>query len=120
MKRTTWVVAGALTAGLLGGGAGIAIAAGQQSGGDTPISGEPLAKAEKAALAHTGGGKVTGTETGDEDGAYEVEVTKDDGTVVDVHLDKDFTVITTKSDTEEHDGQETGGEHQDGPETGGR
>ena len=39
---------------------------------------------------HTGGGKVTGTENGDENGAYEVEVTKDDGTVVDVHLEHEL------------------------------
>ena len=50
------------------------------------------------ALKHTGGGKVTGTEAGDEEGAYEVEVTRADGSQVDVHLDADFTVIGREVD----------------------
>ena len=44
----------------------------------------------------TGGGKVTGTEAGDEEGAYEVEVTRADGSQVDVHLDKAFNVISSE------------------------
>jgi uncharacterized membrane protein YkoI len=101
MKKATWVATGALTIGLLGGGAGIAIATSQDdSGGDRPISGAPLEQARKAALDYTGGGRVTGTEAGDEDGAYEVEVTKDDGSMVDVHLDSKFTVLNAKADTE--------------------
>ena len=40
-----------------------------------------------------GGGKVTETEVGDEDSYYEVEVTLDDGTQVDVQLDEDFKVV---------------------------
>src|SRR5262245_57637302 len=106
MKRATWVATGVLTIGLLGGGAGLAIAAGQggDNGGDQPISGASLEQARKAALDYTGGGTVTGTEAGDEDGAYEVEVTKKDGSVVDVHLDDKFTVLGSKSDTEQQDG----------------
>ena len=42
---------------------------------------------------HTGGGKVTETEVGDEESAYEVEVTRDDGSQVDVQLDRDFKVV---------------------------
>ena len=33
------------------------------------------------------------TEVGDEEGAYEVEVTRADGSQVDVHLDRDFNVV---------------------------
>jgi hypothetical protein len=107
MKRSTWVVSGVLAVGLLGGGAGIALAAAGPStdnGGDTSISGAALDKATKAALDYTGGGTVTGTEAGDEEGAYEVEVTKKDGSVVDVRLDKDFTVVKADADTEGQDG----------------
>ena len=50
---------------------------------------------------HTGGGKVTGTEAGDEEGAYEVEVTRADGSQVDVHLDSRFNVIGAKDDSEQ-------------------
>ena len=51
--------------------------------------------------AHTGGGKVTETEAGDEEGAYEVEVTRADGSQVDVHLDKAFNVISQAGDGDE-------------------
>ena len=51
-------------------------------------------------LAHTGEGRVTGTEVGDEDSYYEVEVTLDDGSQVDVQLDESFTVVSDKVDVE--------------------
>lgn len=65
---------------------------------ENPITGDALARASAAALAHTGGGKVTDTEVGDEEGAYEVEVTGADGIQVDVHLDEGFTVVGTEPD----------------------
>jgi hypothetical protein len=49
---------------------------------------------------------VTGSEVGDEEGAYEVEVTRDDGSQVDVHLDKNFNVLGTPADNEGQDGQD--------------
>jgi uncharacterized membrane protein YkoI len=61
--------------------------------GETAISGDPLARASAAALAHTGGGRVTGTEVGDEESYYEVEVTLDNGRQVDVQLDRTFHVV---------------------------
>jgi uncharacterized membrane protein YkoI len=83
------------------GGAGAAVAG---VGGDDddatekPITGVALSKASAAALEHTGGGKVTETEAGDEEGAYEVEVTKPGGDQVDVHLNSSFEVIGTEGD----------------------
>lgn len=76
------------------------------SGGDdneAPIAGDALDKASAAALAHTGQGRVTETEVGDEESLYEVEVTLDDGSQVDVQLDENFTVV----------GQETDGANED-------
>jgi uncharacterized membrane protein YkoI len=67
-------------------------------GSDQAITGAALDKAKAAALAHTGGGKVTETEAGDEEGAYEVEVTMSDGSQVDVHLDKRFHVLGQHGD----------------------
>ena len=64
----------------------------------TPITGEALAKASQAALAFTGGGTVTGTEVGDEESLYEVEVTLADGSQVDVQLDEDFEVVGDKTE----------------------
>ena len=43
---------------------------------------------------------MTETEVGDEEGAYEVEVTRADGSQVDVHLDEDFTVLGSERDGE--------------------
>ena len=39
-------------------------------------------------VTHTGEGKVTETEVGDEESYYEVEITLDDGSQVDVQLDR--------------------------------
>ena len=55
-------------------------------------------QAEAAALAHTGGGAVTETEVGDEESRYEVEVTLDDGSQVDVQLDRGFNVVGSEAD----------------------
>ncbi|HEY7595556.1 MAG TPA: hypothetical protein VH969_20560 [Actinophytocola sp.] len=101
MKRI--VIVAALAAGLVTAGAGIALATGQQddNGSDRPITGPALDKATAAALDHTGGGKVTGTEAGDEEGAYEVEVTMSDGRQIDVHLDGRFTVLGSASDRDD-------------------
>ncbi len=71
---------------------------------DTPITGDALAQASAAALARTGGGRVTETEVGDEDSYYEVEVTFDDGHQVDVQLDQAFTVVQTMDDHEDGTG----------------
>ena len=99
-KRTKFAIAGAITAALAGTGVGIGIA-GAGGDHDTPITGDALARASAAALEQVGGGRVTGTEVGDEEGAYEVEVTLDDGSQVDVHLNEDFQVIGTEADTED-------------------
>ena len=78
---------------------GTGIAGAQPDDGEgSPITGEALTKASQAALAFTGGGTVTGTEVGDEESRYEVEVTLADGSQVDVQLDDNFQVVTTKTD----------------------
>jgi uncharacterized membrane protein YkoI len=64
----------------------------------TPINGGALAQAKAAALAATGGGQVTGSEIRDEEGYYEVEVTRSDGSQVDVHLDRGFNVTDQSPD----------------------
>jgi uncharacterized membrane protein YkoI len=103
-RKTKWGVGGAAAAVVLAAaGTGIAVAAGgDDDGSETPITGPALERASAAAL-ETGGGRVTETEAGDEEGAYEVEVTLDDGRQVDVHLDKDFAVINSSSDREGDD-----------------
>jgi uncharacterized membrane protein YkoI len=79
--------------------AGIAIAAGgDDDATETPITGADLQRASAAALEATGGGRVTGTEVGDEESYYEVEVTLDNGRQVDVQLDKSFDVVGSDAD----------------------
>jgi len=77
---------------------GIAVANSGDDETERPISGDALEKASDAALEHTGGGRVTGTEVGDEESLYEVEVTLDDGRQVDVQLDDSFAVVGTEED----------------------
>jgi hypothetical protein len=93
-------VGGAAIAGATGGGGD----AGKEK--DTPITGSALDTASSAALKSTGGGKVTGTEAGDEESYYQVEVTRPDGTQVDVQLDRGFNVLGSKA--EHADGSEQG------------
>jgi hypothetical protein len=78
--------------------AGIAIGAGRGDDSEPPITGTALTRASEAALAHTGGGRVTETEAGDEDSHYEVEVTLPDGSQVDVQLDRGFNVVGDEAD----------------------
>jgi len=101
MKKRTVIILTAVGV-LAAGGTAIAAATGDDDATDTPISGDALEKAKAAALADTPG-RVTETETGDEESYYEVEVTRPDGSQVDVQLDRDFNVVTSKTDSEEED-----------------
>ena len=84
-------------------GAGVAYASGTGDDSSSQATGPGIEKAKSAALSETNGGRVTGTEVEDEEGYYEIEVTKDDGSEVDVHLDKDFKVLSTPVDDEGSD-----------------
>jgi hypothetical protein len=104
VKSTTkWIAAGVATVALLGVGGGVAVAAGQSDddGSDHAITGDALTKASAAALESTGSGRVTETEVGDEESMYEVEVTLDDGSQVDVQLDENFRVVSSSADSDE-------------------
>jgi uncharacterized membrane protein YkoI len=104
-KRTKVVIATAVGLAAIGAGAGVAVAGGEDEseGPDVPITGADLDRASTAALEHTGEGRVTDTEVGDEESYYEVEVTLDDGTQVDVQLDEDFDVVGDEADGAEDD-----------------
>ncbi len=109
MQTRTKLIAAAATAALaLGAGATAVLAGGDDT--DTPITGPALAQASDAALAHVGQGRVTGTEVGDEDGYYEVEVTLDDGSQVDVALDEGFQVLGSQPDRETGESGDAGGD----------
>lgn len=106
MTKRSWVVGGALAVALLGGGTAVAVATAGDD--DRPLSGSDLKRATAAALEHTGGGAVMETEVGDGGAAYGVEIRLDDGSVVEVSLDRNFRVIGEEVDDD-------GPGDQDGP-----
>jgi uncharacterized membrane protein YkoI len=97
----TLVIAAAVVAMLLAlGGAGIAYANGGDS--EEQVTGPEAQKAKSAAIAAVGGGgTITEVERDDgygTSGVYEVEVTRDDGSQVEVHLDGDYNVVGQQAD----------------------
>jgi uncharacterized membrane protein YkoI len=100
-----WVLAAAAVAALGVGGTALASGVGSDDNGGTrddgagkPITGPALDKASAIAIDHVGGGRVTGTEFQDEEGYYEIEVTRGDGSQVDVHLDSHYNVLDASGD----------------------
>ena len=79
------------------------------------LAGEERDRAGSAALEVVGEGKVTGTEADDEEGAYEIEVTKPDGSQVDVHLDENYELLSQDADDEDGgDGRDDDGDRDAG------
>jgi uncharacterized membrane protein YkoI len=101
-RSKIYLAAAAATVVAAAAGTGIAAAggAGDDAGDEVSITGAALGRASTAALVHTGGGRVTETEKGDEESLYEVEVTLEDGSQVDVQLDADFTVVGDEADND--------------------
>lgn len=105
-RRTKLIGIGAAVLAVAAGGAGIAAATGGEDDSESPITGSALDKASAAALDATGGGTVTETEVGDEESLYEVEVRLEDGSQVDVQLDREFNVVGSADDDEAPDGDD--------------
>lgn len=101
-RRNAILAAAVIGVGVVGGGAAIAVS-GDDDATERPITGPALERASAAALDHVGGGLVTGTEVGDEESVYEVEVTRADGGRVDVQLDAGFGVVGSEADREDGD-----------------
>ena len=104
----TLVIAAAVAMLVALGGAGIAYANGGDS--EEQIAGPDADKAKSAAIAAVGGGTVTEVERDDGygTGVFEVEVKRDDGSQVEVHLDRDLDVVGQEAD-------EDGPNDKDGP-----
>ncbi len=106
IRRSTIAVAAVVGVAVLTGG-GVAIATAvdddEDDAPDVPLTGDDLARASAAALDHTGEGRVTDSEVGDEESYYEIEVTLDDGRQVDVQLDRAFDVVSTSADDQTDD-----------------
>src|SRR5581483_8558761 len=69
--------------------------------GETPLTGDTAAKAKAAALAKVGGGTAdsatTETDSSNSAAAYEVHVTKTDGSHVEVVLDESFNALSVET-----------------------
>jgi hypothetical protein len=101
-NRTLIAIGAAVGAVAVGGGA-YAWAGGGDDGEGTAI-GPGADRARQAALAHVGSGTANEVERGDEEGAWEVEVTKSNGDTVDVHLDTSYRVLSVEGDSENEGG----------------
>ncbi len=102
-KRVAVATGGAVVVAVLVGG-GVAVAGGFEPGedGSRDYTQEQADRATDAALDATGGGTANSVERDSEDGAtWEVEVTKPDGTTVDVRLDQSYAVVVIEGDTED-------------------
>jgi uncharacterized membrane protein YkoI len=102
-RRTTIAIGVAVVAVAAGGGA-YAYAGGGDDGEGT-ATGPGADRARQAALTHLGGGTANAVERDNEKGAtWEVEVTKSDGSTVDVRLDANYKVIVVDGDSESESG----------------
>ncbi|MGZ5417221.1 MAG: PepSY domain-containing protein [Nocardioides sp.] len=98
-KQRITAVAGVVLAAVAAAG-GVAVATGDD--GDVTVQGPEADRATEAALAATGGGTANSVERDSENGAtWEVEVTREDGTTVDVRLDENYGVVVIEGDGDE-------------------
>ena len=104
MRKRIWIAGASLglTAAAAAGGVAVASNGGDDGPASHNYTQEQADGATKAALDATGGGTANSVETDNENGAtYEVEVTKPDGTTVDVRLDENFDVVVIEGDSED-------------------
>ncbi|MGV7688203.1 PepSY domain-containing protein [Mycobacterium kansasii] len=94
MNRKTKISVG-IAAGAVALAAGLGVAA--ADGDETPVTGPAADHARTAAAQAVPGGKAGEVDQETNEGAafYGVKVTKPDGTVVEVHLDRNFRVLGT-------------------------
>lgn len=105
MRR--WVIAGTgsivITAAV---GGALAFASNDSEGG---VTGRQADRAIRTALEATRGGVANAVERDSENGGYwEVEVEKPDGAIVDVRLNRDYSVRTIEGDHETTDTNDAG------------
>src|SRR4051794_31795858 len=100
MRKRNLLIAGGAALALAVGGVGVANAVGGDDEGSQP-TGAGAAKAKAAALKLIPGGTANAVERDSEKGAtWEVEVSKPDGSTVDVRLDADLDKVAIDADSE--------------------
>ena len=106
-RRRKLIVGGAVILALGAGGVGIAQAVGDDS--DEQATGPDADRAKAAAVKLVGGGSAVGVERDDDDGgAWEVEVKKADGSVVEVDLTKGLQRSGVERDDDGSGGENEG------------
>jgi uncharacterized membrane protein YkoI len=107
VNRKTVAIAAAAAA-LAAAGVGVASAIGGGGDSDEQVTGPDAGKAKSSALDAVGGGTVSEVEYQEAGSAgfYEVEVTRDDGSQVEVHLDDQYQPVGTASDDDAGEGAE--------------
>ncbi len=99
MKHPKRILTGALVAVATAGA--VASVAAVTYDGDNTVTGRDADRATAAALRLTHGGTANSVERDSENGAtWEVEVTRTDGTTVDVRLDENFRKVVIEGDSE--------------------
>jgi uncharacterized membrane protein YkoI len=99
-------------------GAGAIGAAAALGGGDDEgkqVTGPAADRAERAALARFPGARVTSVERdGDGNARWEAEVTRPDGSTVDVALDRDYRIVAVDDEVDDERGDDDeGGDNDD-------
>lgn len=108
------IIAGIAILALAAGGVGIAQAVGGDS--EEQVTGPEADRAKRAAVEAVGGGEASGVERNDGgDGAWEVEVTRPDGSEVEVRLSADLERVGTA--TEDDGGEAEGDESENESES---
>ena len=102
MRKRVAVTAVGLGVGLAAVGGGVAVAGnGDDGAASHQYTQQQADAAREAALDATHGGRVNSVESDTENGAtYEVEVTRTDGSTVDVRLDGHYAVVVIEGDGE--------------------
>jgi len=99
MKHPKRILTGALV--VVAAAGAVASVAAVTDDGDNSVSGPDADRATAAALRLTHGGTANSVERDSENGAtWEVEVTRTDGTTVDVRLDENFHEVVIEGDSE--------------------
>jgi hypothetical protein len=110
-RRRKLLIGGAVILALGAGGVGLAQAVG---GDDEQATGPDADRAKAAAVKLVGGGSAVGVERDDDDGAaWEVEVKKSDGSVVEVGLTSDLRKAGVERDDDDGSKDESEGSDND-------
>ena len=101
-KRTLWIVLSITVVAVLT-LAGVALAGGAFESDEAQASGPQAEQAKATALGYVAGTAGAVERDGEDGATWEVEVTRPDGSQIDVRLDEAFKLVATDGDSESQD-----------------